>query len=53
MDSIVVAVVLCQIHMQAVDEYILDDQPINSEQYQIVLLIFINCHSFKTGAVFS
>ena len=32
MDSIIVAVVLCQIHMQAVDEYILNDQPINSEQ---------------------
>ena len=32
MDSIIVAVVLCQTHMQAVDEYILDDQPINSEQ---------------------
>ena len=32
MDSIIVAVVLCQIHMQAVDEYILDDQPINFEQ---------------------
>ena len=50
MDSIIVAVVLCQIHTQAVDEYILDDQPI---KYQILLLIFINCHSFKKGAVFS
>ena len=32
MDSIIVAVVLCQLHIQAVDEYILDNQPINSEQ---------------------
>ena len=31
MDSIIMAIVLCQIHMQAV-EYILDDQTINSEQ---------------------
>ena len=31
MDSIIMAIVLCQIHMQAV-EYILDDQPLNSEQ---------------------
>ena len=40
MDSIIVAVVLCQIHMQAVDEYILDDQPINSGQisYSVVNL---------------
>ena len=30
-DSIIMAIVLCQIHMQAV-EYILDDQAINSEQ---------------------
>ena len=31
MDDIIMAIVLCQIHMQAV-EYILDDQTINSEQ---------------------
>ena len=31
MDSIVMATVLCQIHVQAV-EYILDDQIINFEQ---------------------
>ena len=30
-DSIIMAIVLCQIHVQAV-EYILDDQTINSEQ---------------------
>ena len=41
MDSIIVAVVLCQIHMQAVDEYILDDQPINSEQ---ISDSFVNLH---------
>ena len=31
MNSIIMAIVLCQIHVQAV-EYILDDQTINSEQ---------------------
>ena len=31
MDNIIMAIVLCQIHMQVV-EYILDDQTINSEQ---------------------
>ena len=31
MDSIMLAIVLCQIYVQAV-EYILDDQAINSEQ---------------------
>ena len=31
MDSIIIGIVLCQIHVQAV-EYILDDQTINSEQ---------------------
>ena len=31
MDSIIMAIVLCQINVQAV-EYILDDQTINSEQ---------------------
>ena len=30
-DSIIMAIILCQIHVQAV-EYILDDQTINSEQ---------------------
>ena len=40
MDSIIVAVVLCQIHVQAV-EYILDDQPINSEQ---ISDSFVNLH---------
>ena len=43
MDSIIAAVVLCQIHMQAVDEYILDDQPINSEQ--ILSDSVVNLHS--------
>ena len=32
MNSIILAIVLRQIHMQAVEEYIVDDQPINSEQ---------------------
>ena len=40
MDSIFMAIVLCQIHMQAV-EYILDDQPLNTEQ---VSDSFINLH---------
>ena len=31
MDSIIMAIVLCQIHVQSV-EYILDDHTINSEQ---------------------
>ena len=31
MDSIMLAIILCQIYVQAV-EYILDDQAINSEQ---------------------
>ena len=31
MDSIIMAIVLCQIHVQPI-EYILDDQTINSEQ---------------------
>ena len=31
MDGIIMAIVLCQIHVQAV-EYILDDQTINSEE---------------------
>ena len=31
MDSIIMAIVLCQIHVQAV-EYVLNDQAINSEQ---------------------
>ena len=34
MDSIILAIVLCQIHMQEV-EYILDDQTINSEPRQV------------------
>ena len=40
MDSIIMATVLCQTHVQAV-EYILDDQPINSEQMSDS---FINLH---------
>ena len=31
-DSIIMAIVLCQIHMQAVENIILDDQTTNSEQ---------------------
>ena len=31
MDNIIMAIALCQIHVQAV-EYILDDQTMNSEQ---------------------
>ena len=52
MDSIIMAIVLCQIHMQAV-ESILDDQTINSEQVCGSMLIFTNYHSFKIGAVVS
>ena len=40
MDSIIMAIVLCQIYVQAV-EYVLDDQTINSEQ---VLGSIINLH---------
>ena len=40
MDNIIMAIVLCQIHVQAV-KYILDDQTINSEQ---VRGSFINIH---------
>ena len=40
MDSIMLAIVLCQIDVQAV-EYILDDQTINSEQ---VCGSIVNCH---------
>ena len=40
MDSIIMAIVLCQIHVQTV-KYILDDQPINSEQ---ISGSFINLH---------
>ena len=52
MDSIIMAIVLCQIHVQAV-EYIFNDQTINSEECEIVSLTFTNCHSFKKGAVVS
>ena len=40
MDNIIMAIVLCQIHVQAV-EYILVDQTINSEQ---VSDSFVNLH---------
>ena len=40
MDSITMAIVLSQIHVQAV-EYILDDQTINSEQ---VCVSIVNLH---------
>ena len=52
MDNIIMAIVLCQIHMQAV-EYILDDQTINSSKCGVVSLVFTNCRSFKKGAVVS
>ena len=52
MNSIILAIVLCQIHMQAV-EYILDDQTINSSKCEVVSVTFTNCRSFKKGAVVS
>ena len=52
MNSVILAIGLCQIHMQAV-EYILDDQTINSEQGEIVSLTSTNCCSFKKEAVIS
>ena len=50
MDSIILAIVLCQIHMKVV-EYALDDQPIIFNKCEEVLLIFTNYRSFKKGAV--
>ena len=51
MDNITMqAIVLCQIHVQAV-EYILDDQTINSEQ--VCGSILHNHRSFKKEAVVS
>ena len=54
MDNFILAIVLCQIHVQAV-EYIklLDDQTINSKQVlgSIVIYINYNCCSFKKEAV--
>ena len=52
MDSIIMAIVLCQILMQVV-KYILDDQTINSSKCGVVSLVFTNCRSFKKGAVVS
>ena len=52
MNSVILAIVLRQIHMQAV-EYIFDDQMINSSECGVVSLVFTNCHSFKKGAVVS
>ena len=49
MDSIILAIVLCQIHMQVV-EYTLDDQPIIFNKCEEVLLIFSNYRSFKKVA---
>ena len=57
MDSIILAIILCQIHVQAIENIILlDDQIINSEQvhvHVVVSLIFTNYRSFKIGAVVS
>ena len=47
---IILAIILCQIHMQEVVEYTLDDQPIKCEE---VSLIFTNYRSFKKEAVVS
>ena len=52
MNSVILAIGLRQIHMQAV-EHILDDQTKNSEQLWVVSLIFTNCRSFKKEAVVS
>ena len=41
-DSIIMAIVLCQIHVQAV-EYILDDQTINSEQVCGSIVNLLKC----------
>ena len=49
---IILAIVLCQIHMQVV-EYILDDQPIIFNKCEEVSLIFTNYRSFKKEAVVS
>ena len=46
MNSIILAIVLHQIHMHVV-EYILDDQTINSSKCGVVSLVFTNCRSFK------
>ena len=50
MNSIILAIGLCQIHMQAI-EYILDNQTIDSSTCGVVSLVFTNCRSFKKGAV--
>ena len=52
MDSIILAIVLCQIYVQAV-KYILDNQMINSSKCGLVSLIFTNYLSLKKGAVVS
>ena len=52
MDSIIMAIVLYQILVQAV-QYILDAQTINSCKCVVVSLIFTNCRSFNVGAVIS
>ena len=50
---IILAIVLCQIHMQEVVEYTLDDQPITFNKCEEVSLIFTNYRSFKKEAVVS
>ena len=50
MHSIILAIVLHQIHMHVV-EYILDDQTINSSKCGVVSLIYTNCHSFKEAVI--
>ena len=50
---IILAIVLCQIHMQEVVEYTLDDQPIIFNKCEEVSLIFTNYRSFKKEAVVS
>ena len=44
------AIVLCQIYVQAV-EYILDDQIIIPSKCGVVSLIITNCRSLKKGSV--
>ena len=50
MDNIIMAIVLSQTHIQAV-EYILDDQTIILSKCVVVSVIFTNHRSFKKEAV--
>ena len=52
MDSIIMAILLCQIYVQSV-EYILDDQTIIPSKCVVVSFIFTNHRSFKKEAVVS